>query len=132
MNEGLKLCKYCNKEKPIKDFIKSGFSIKNICKECSNKRYKEIRENSKKYYQLQQENKQLKEQYCERTDCSGRLGNSKRVEELEQENLKLKKQLQQKEDIINKAKEFAKEHIFQFDGDKDFDALLEILDNKGE
>ena len=44
----------------------------------------------------------------------------------------LQEQLQQKEDIINKAKEFAKEHIFQFDGDKDFDVLLEILDNKGE
>ena len=48
------------------------------------------------------------------------------------ENKQLKEQLKQKEDIINKAKEFAKEHIFQFDGDKDFDALLEILDNKGE
>lgn len=33
--------------------------------------------------QLQQENKQLKEQYCERTDCAGRLGQSKRVELLE-------------------------------------------------
>lgn len=40
--------------------------------------------------------------------------------------------LDKKEEIINKAKEFAKEHIFQFDGDKDFDALLEILDNKGD
>lgn len=45
-----------------------------------------------------------------------------------EENKQLKERLQQKEDIINKAKEFAKEHIFQFDGDKDFDALLEILD----
>ena len=51
--------------------------------------------------------------------------------QLQQENQQLKEQLKQKEDIINKAKEFAKEHIFQFDGDKDFDALLEILDNKG-
>ena len=54
------------------------------------------------------------------------------IEDLYKENQQLKEQLQQKEDIINKAKEFAKEHIFQFDGDKDFDALLEILDNKGE
>lgn len=54
------------------------------------------------------------------------------VENLQKENQKLKEQLQQKEDIINKAKEFAKGHIFQFDGDKDFDALLEILDNKGD
>ena len=110
MNEELKLCKYCNKEKPIKDFTKSGFSIKNICKECSNKRYKEIRENSKKYYQLQQENQQLKEQ------------------------------LQQKEDIIKKAIEYIKkEDLYEVDfnlhdatdkyAKKD---LLEILDNKGE
>lgn len=33
--------------------------------------------------ELQQENNQLKEQYCERTDCVGRLGNSKKVERLE-------------------------------------------------
>lgn len=54
------------------------------------------------------------------------------IKRLTEVNKQLKEQLQQKEDIINKAKEFAKEHIFQFDGDKDFDALLEILDNKGE
>ena len=82
---------------------------------------------------LEEENKKLKEQYCERTDCSGRLVNSKKVEELEQENKilkenaehndkvvdkvnwenqllkkenqKLKEQLQQKEDIINKIRE---------------------------
>ena len=39
---------------------------------------------------LEKENLKLKEQYCERTDCSGRLGNSKKVEELEKENQKLK------------------------------------------
>lgn len=44
----------------------------------------------------------------------------------------LEKENQQLKEIIDKAKEFAKGHIFQFDGDKDFDALLEILDNKGE
>ena len=54
------------------------------------------------------------------------------AEEVYKRYYELKEQLKQKEDIINKAKEFAKEHIFQFDGDKDFDALLEILDNKGE
>ena len=32
---------------------------------------------------LEQENTQLKKQYCERTDCSGRLGNSRKVERLE-------------------------------------------------
>lgn len=54
------------------------------------------------------------------------------LKELQEENKQLKEKLQQKEDMINKAKEFAKGHIFQFGGDKDFDALLEILDNKGE
>ena len=32
---------------------------------------------------LERENNQLKKQYCERTDCSGRLGNSRKVERLE-------------------------------------------------
>ena len=54
------------------------------------------------------------------------------AEEVYKRYYELKEQLHQKEDIINKAREFAKGHIFQFDGDKDFDALLEILDNKGE
>lgn len=35
------------------------------------------------------------EQYCERTDCSGRIGNSKKVEELIKENEKLKESLHQ-------------------------------------
>lgn len=39
---------------------------------------------------LQQENQELKKQYCERTDCSGRLGNSKKVDQLEKENQRLK------------------------------------------
>lgn len=42
-----------------------------------------------KVYQLEQENHELKKQYCERTDCGGRLGNSKKVEELIKENEKL-------------------------------------------
>lgn len=53
-----------------------------------------------------EENQRLKEQYCERTDCSGRIGNSKKVEELERENKQLKEQLQQKQDIINKASNY--------------------------
>lgn len=50
------------------------------------------------YYQrqtikrLEQENEKLKKQYCERTDCCGRLGNSKKVEELIKENEKLKEE----------------------------------------
>lgn len=35
---------------------------------------------------LEKENQKLKKQYCERTDCSGRIGNSKKVEELEKQN----------------------------------------------
>lgn len=42
---------------------------------------------------LKQENGNLKTQYCERTDCSGRIGNSKKVEELQQENRKLKERM---------------------------------------
>lgn len=60
MNE-LKYCKFCDKEKPIKDFVKSGFAIKNICRECQNKKNNQIYKNSKKVEKLEQENKQLKE-----------------------------------------------------------------------
>ena len=42
---------------------------------------------------LLKENQELKKQYCERTDCSARLGTSKKVEALEKENEELKKQL---------------------------------------
>ena len=44
----------------------------------------------KEIMRLQREIKELKKQYCERTDCSGRLGNSKKVEQLEKENQRLK------------------------------------------
>jgi len=42
--------------------------------------------------ELEKENNQLKEQYCERTDCGGRLGSSKKVEELIKENERLKEE----------------------------------------
>lgn len=64
MNE-LKYCKFCDKEKPIKDFVKSGFATKNICKECQNKKQTQIYKNSKKVKELQQENKQLKDNWNE-------------------------------------------------------------------
>ena len=71
--------------------------------------------------------KELRKQYCERTDCSGRIGNSKKVEELQKENKKQK-------EVINKAIEYIKEkqkiqykfalsHI-------ECDDLLEILKDK--
>lgn len=63
MNE-LKYCKFCDKEKPVKDFCKSGFAIKNICKECQNKKQTQIYKNSKEVDKLKQENKQLKSQWC--------------------------------------------------------------------
>lgn len=62
MNEEIKYCKFCGKEKTIKDFVKSGFCVKNICKDCNNKKQKDIYKNSKNYHKLQQENQQLKEQ----------------------------------------------------------------------
>lgn len=88
---------------------------------------------------LLQSLKELKEQYCERTDCSGRLGNSKKVEELEQENQQLKEQLQQKEDIINKIKDCVEEFLcseyYCSQGLELHDfcvKILEILDNTGD
>ena len=62
MNE-LKYCKFCNKEKPIKEFCKSGCFIKNICRECQNQKQTQIYRNSKKVKELQQENKQLKDNW---------------------------------------------------------------------
>lgn len=42
---------------------------------------------------LQEENEKLKKQYCERIDCSGRIGYSKKVGELQEENRKLKERI---------------------------------------
>lgn len=58
------------------------------------------------------------------------------VENLQKENQKLKEQLQQKEDIINKAKDFVCDYKKQWelndDVVDDMEVLLKILDNKGE
>lgn len=66
MSEEIKYCKFCGQEKHIKDFCKSGFAVKNICRECQNKKQKEIYHNSKKVKDLQQRidelQKQLEEQ----------------------------------------------------------------------
>ena len=51
---------------------------------------KELLDYKKGYFDLQQENQELKKQYCERTDCSGRLGNSKKIDQLEKELEQLK------------------------------------------
>lgn len=44
--------------------------------------YEEFVEHLKKLATYEEENKQLKKQYCERVDCMGRLGESRKVEEL--------------------------------------------------
>lgn len=67
----------------------------------------------------------------------------KYISNLEKENLKLKEQLQQKEDVINKVKEFVKKHneragklYYKYDNkyllSEIREDLLKILDNKGE
>ena len=82
--------------------------------------------------QLQQENQELKKQYCERTDCSGRLGNSKKVDQLEKELEQLKEiekehqringrlhlEIKELKDIIDKAVEYIEKHrqIYDIDG----------------
>ena len=59
------------------------------------------------------------------------------LQQLQQENKKLKEQLQQKEDIINKAKEYCNFCIKEWITDDGFveevlKDVLEILDDKGE
>lgn len=96
MNE-LKYCKFCNKEKPIKDFVKSGFAIKNICRECQNKKQTQIYKNSKEVDKLQQENEHLKEriEYLERS-------NNRREDTI----LEQRQEISDLEDNWNKLKEY--------------------------
>lgn len=57
------------------------------------------------------------------------------IDKLQKENQQLKEQLQQKEDIINKAKDIIKELAYGGNEDyymEEFKKVLEILDNKGE
>ena len=61
-----------------------------------------IEANERSISKLQQETEKLKKQYCERTDCCGRIGNSKKVEELQNENKQLK-------DNWNELKEYTQE-----------------------
>lgn len=67
-----------------------------------------IEANERSISKLQQETEKLKKQYCERTDCSGRIGNSKKVEELQNENQQLKK-------VIDKAIEELKKGLHELD-----------------
>lgn len=58
---------------------------------------------------LRKENQQLKKQYCERTDCSGRIGNSKKVEELEKQLEASEKARKEALSVIN-----SKEYVIDF------------------
>lgn len=82
MNE-LKYCKFCDKEKPIKDFAKSGFAIKNICRECQNKKQTQIYKNSKEVEKLEQENKQLKDNWNKLKECLKDVMNSSEADDKE-------------------------------------------------
>ena len=61
------------------------------------------------------------------------------LDNLQQENKQLKEQLQQKEDIINKAKEHLKLKVIRYSNETDYmldetdlKEIIQILDNKGE
>ena len=99
------------------------------------KEVKKFKEATSNYYvlgyidKLEQENKQLK----------GSLQTYEILLKVNiEENQNLKEQLQQKEDIINKAKELIHKHIREIEKlklriyPKEYYELLEILDNKGE
>lgn len=90
---------------------------------------------------LIKENQELKKQYCERTDCSGRIGNSKKVEELQQENKLLKDNWNKlKEDLINninywqeQEKEWAKLGFIKFGGEANSKIIFKkVLDKMQE
>lgn len=110
MNE-LKYCKFCGKEKPIKDFTKSGFAIKNICRECQNKKNNQIYKNSKKVEKLEQENKQLQEriEYLERS-------NNRREDTI----LEQRQEISDLEDNWNKLKEWINKHYDYYMNNEDF------------
>ena len=59
MNNKIKYCKFCDKEKPEEDFCKSGSFIKNICRECQNKKQRQIYQDSKKTKRLELEIERL-------------------------------------------------------------------------
>ena len=78
-----------------------------------------IEANERSISKLQQETEKLKKQYCERTDCGGRIGNSKKVEELQNENQQLKKVIDKAIEYINGNKDKYYQDWGQDDGDND-------------
>ena len=124
MNEAIKYCKFCDKEKPIKEFCKSGFAIKNICKECQNKKQTKIYQESKLVKNLQQENNKLKK---EKEDLQNELDSANsRVCDLAKRIVKAIKWIE------NNKIDYEYENISfsEWDGSSDPNYLLEIL--KGE
>lgn len=79
------------------------------------------------YWELLKENKKLKECYCNRTDCSGRIKNSRKYDSLYQ---KYNKQL----DNWNKLKEYVNENLYFYSGlqgeDLETDYSMELILNK--
>jgi archaellum component FlaC len=76
----IKYCKFCDKEKPEEDFCKSGGYIKNICKDCQNKKQKQIYQDSKRTKQLEQEIEFHKNNERIAIDCQNKL--SEEIERL--------------------------------------------------
>ena len=79
---------------------------------------KVIEANEMSISKLQQETEKLKIQYCERTDCGGRIGNSKKVEELQRKNKQLK-------EVINKATKELKKGLHELEKRKIVDVYIE-------
>lgn len=79
-----------------------------------------------KFLMLQQENNKLKEQYCERTDCGGRIGNSRKVEKLIQENKELHNKIDKAIEYIENADWYLPQWEIR-DKQPDKNSLLEIL-----
>jgi hypothetical protein len=77
-----------------------------------------IEANERSISKLQQETEKLKKQYCERTDCGGRIGNSKKVEELQRKNKQLK-------EVINKATKKLKKGLHELEKRKIVDVYIE-------
>lgn len=112
MSDEIKYCKFCNKEKPIKEFVKSGFAIKNICRECQNKKQAQIYRDSKKVKELEKENQELKKQL--------EVSEKARKEAIET----IKKHLEAKTYGNHKYELFGREYL---------EEILKILDiDKGE
>lgn len=57
-----KYCKFCGKTKPIKEFVKAGFTRKNICYDCTRLKQNQIYKDHKQVDVLKLENEKLKKQ----------------------------------------------------------------------